>query len=50
MAPVFDFLRPDLPAGLRRVVMPVVDASDESLRGYGRLADDPNACPNEIVR
>jgi hypothetical protein len=50
MAPVFDFLRPDLPAGLRRVVMPVVDASDESLRGYGRLIDDPNACPIEIVR
>jgi hypothetical protein len=50
MAPVFDFLRPDLPAGLRRVVMPVVDAGDESLRGYGRLVDDPKACAIEIVR
>jgi hypothetical protein len=50
MAPVFDFLRPDLPAGLPRVVMPVVDASDETLRRYGRLVDDPQSCTIEIVR
>lgn len=28
VSPVFDFLRPELPRGLRRVAMPVVDASD----------------------
>jgi catechol 2,3-dioxygenase-like lactoylglutathione lyase family enzyme len=48
-API-DYLHPRLPAGLRRVVMPVVDASDESLRGYGRLIDDPSRCEVEIVR
>ena len=48
-API-DYLNPGLPAGLRRVVMPVVDASDEALRGYGRLVDDPAACSVEIVR
>ena len=50
MAPAFDYLRPDLPAGLRRVAIPVVEATDETLRGYGRLVDDPDACPIEIVR
>jgi Ureidoglycolate lyase len=50
MAPVFDYLRPDLPAGLPRVTMPIVDATEVSLRGYGRLVDDPQACPIEIVR
>lgn len=29
---------------------PVVDATDEALEGYGRLVDDPSACPIEIVR
>lgn len=50
MAPVFNYLRPDLPAGLRRVEMPVVEATGETLRSYGRLVDDPEACPIEIVR
>ena len=50
MAPAFDYLRPDLPAGLRRVAIPVLEATDETLRGYGRLVDDPDACPIEIVR
>jgi len=50
VAPAFDYLRPDLPAGLRRVAIPVVEATDETLRGYGRLVDDPDACPIEIVR
>src|SRR5436190_7961837 len=48
-API-DYLRPDLPAGLRRVVMPVVYASPAALRGYGRLVDDPAECEVEIVR
>jgi len=46
----FDYLNPDLPAGLRRVRMPVVDATDAALDGYGRLVDDPDACAIEIVR
>ncbi|MEO8740740.1 MAG: hypothetical protein ABI537_13705 [Casimicrobiaceae bacterium] len=50
MAPVFDFLRPELPAGLRRVAMPVVVASPETLQGYGFLVDDPVSCAIEITR
>src|SRR4029079_19680884 len=30
--------------------MPLVDATPASLAGYGRLIDDPAACPIEIVR
>jgi Ureidoglycolate lyase len=45
-----DYLNPDLPAGLRRVRLPVVDATDDNLRGYGRLVDDRTACRIEIVR
>jgi len=45
-----DYLNPDLPAGLATVVMPVLDATPETLRGYGRLVDDADACPIEIVR
>lgn len=50
MPPPIDYLNPDLPAGLRRVVMPVVDATAASLAGYGRLVDDPAECKVEIVR
>lgn len=45
-----DYLNPNLPAGLRLVRMPVVDATAETLAGYGRLVDTPDACPIEIVR
>jgi hypothetical protein len=45
-----DYLRPNLPAGLRRVVMPVIDATPAALDGYGRLVDDPRECRIEIVR
>ena len=48
-APV-DYLHPDLPAGLARVSMPVVDATSGALQGYGRLVDDPKKCRIEIVR
>jgi hypothetical protein len=50
MPPIFDYLRPELPAGLRRVTMPIVAAAPEALRGYGNLVDDPDACAIEIVR
>ena len=46
----FDYLNPALPAGLARVAMPVVDARDAVLAGYGRLVDAPDACAVEIVR
>jgi ureidoglycolate hydrolase-like protein len=45
-----DYLNPRLPAGLALVSMPIVTATDETLTGYGRLIDDPRACPIEIVR
>lgn len=48
--PIFDFLNPNLPARLPTVRMPVVDATDDNLAGYGRLVDDPAACAVEIVR
>ena len=48
--PPFDYLNPALPAGLRAVRMPVVPATAASLRGYGRLVDDPDDCAIEIVR
>lgn len=45
-----DHVDPDLPSGLARVPMPVVDATAESLAGYGHLVDDPKTCRIEIVR
>ena len=45
-----NYLNPDLPAGLRVVQMPVVEATAQSLQGYGHLVDDPNHCQVEIVR
>jgi hypothetical protein len=45
-----DYLNPALPAGLRRVRMPVVDATPDTLEGYGRLVADPADCTIEIVR
>jgi hypothetical protein len=48
-APV-DYLNPDLPPALARVVMPGVDATPAALEGYGYLVDDPSDCSIEIVR
>jgi hypothetical protein len=48
--PVFDYLNPALPAGLARVRMPMIDATPEALKGYGRLVEDAAACAIEIVR
>jgi len=50
MPAVADYLNPDLPAGLARVVMRVVDATPATLDGYGFLVDDPANCKVEIVR
>jgi ureidoglycolate hydrolase-like protein len=50
MSAAVDYLRPDLPAGLRTIAMPVVEATTEALHGYGRLVDAPDDCAIEIVR
>ena len=50
MPVAIDYLNPDLPAGLTRVTMPVVDATPATLEGYGRLVDDRASCTIEIVR
>lgn len=48
--PAIDYLNPNLPPGLETIAMPVIEATAESLKGYGRLVDDPAQCPIEIVR
>jgi hypothetical protein len=50
MPATFDYLNPNLPVGLRRVRMPIVDATPETLAGYGALVEDPRQCLIEIVR
>jgi hypothetical protein len=47
---VIDYLNPGLRAGLPRVSMPIVDATPQTLKGYGYLVDDPQQCRIEIVR
>ena len=49
MHEVTDYLNPGVPAGLKRVKMPVVDATDVTLNGYGRLVDSADE-KIEIVR
>lgn len=50
MAQPPNYLEPGLAAGLRLHELPLVDASEESLRGYGHLVDDPAQCRIEIRR
>ena len=45
-----DYLDPKLSPGLKLVAMPVVDASPQSLEGYGHLVAEPKTCRIEIVR
>ena len=45
-----DYLNPDIPANTKRVSIPMVDATAESLRGYGGLVESPDDFPIEIVR
>jgi hypothetical protein len=45
-----DYLNPNVARGMRRVVMPVVDATDANLAGYGCLVGDPKERTIEIVR
>ncbi|MGA3249644.1 MAG: ureidoglycolate hydrolase, partial [Paraburkholderia sp.] len=50
MSQKIDYLNPALPPGLRRVSMPVVDATATTLDGFGRLVTDPSECSIEIVQ
>jgi len=50
MSQAIDYLNPALPPGLRRVSMPVVDATPTTLDGFGRLVTDPSECSIEIVQ
>lgn len=50
MTQEIDYLNPSLPSGLRRVSMPVVDATPTTLDGFGRLVADPSECSIEIVQ
>lgn len=45
-----DYLNPKLPADLKRVVMPVIDATPEALKGYGQMVRDKDEIEIEIVR
>ena len=45
-----DYLNPGIPPGLARISMPIVVATNETLRRYGRLVADARTCPIEIVR
>jgi len=45
-----DYLNPAVARGMRRVVLPLVDATDANLAGYGRLVDDPSQVEVEITR
>jgi Ureidoglycolate lyase len=45
-----DYLNPNIPANLKRVAIPVVKATTESLKGYGCLVDSPDDFKVEIVR
>ena len=49
-ASVIDYLNPDVPANLARVTMPVIDATDAALDGYGHLVADRAQYKIEIVR
>jgi Ureidoglycolate lyase len=45
-----DYLNPSIPSHMKRVSIPVVEATNESLRGYGCLVDAPDHFKVEIVR
>lgn len=50
MQAVPDYLNPNIPADLSRVQVPVIEATNESLEGFGFLVRDPNDVEIEIVR
>ena len=45
-----NYLNPGIPSGLDRVRIPIVEANEQSLSGYGCLVTDPDEVEIEIVR
>lgn len=45
-----DYLDPQIPRGLKRIHIPVIEASEANIKGYGVLVDDPDKFDIEIVR
>ena len=45
-----DYLNPNIPADMKRVSIPVVEATNESLKGYGCVVDSPDDFKIAIVR
>lgn len=45
-----DYMNPALPAGLDEIQIPVIKATQESVKGYGHLVSDPAECIIEITR
>jgi hypothetical protein len=45
-----DYLNPNIPPNMNRVSIPVVEATNESLQGYGCIVDAPDHVKVEIVR
>ena len=45
-----NYLNPGIPLGLKRVRIPIVEANEHFLSGYGCLVTDPDEVEIEIVR
>ena len=45
-----NYLKPGIPSGLKRVIIPIVKANEQTLSGYGSLVTDPDEFEIEIVR
>ena len=50
MHTVPNYLNPGIPSGLNRVRIPILEANEQSLSGYGCLVTDPDEVEIEIVR
>ena len=45
-----NYLKPEIPSGLKRVKIPIVEATAESLAGYGHIVSGTDEVEIEIVR
>ena len=45
-----NYLNPEIPSGLKRVKIPILEATAESLAGYGQIVSDTDEVEIEIVR
>ena len=44
-----NYLNPEIPSGLKRLTIPIVEATAESLAGYGHIVSDTDEVEIEIV-